>query len=281
MEHTDSPCEVRASRLGGQGTYATRNLDANTVLFRELAFLSAGLAATTPPPQQEEHDDGGHSRGSGRRTSATAHATPCLSTITVQHKHCPPCARLAPTDTGGSLCKISHDAMLSVSARHVCIGYDPGPGRVEPVPRNTPVRAHGGKSRRYALVATTSVRLLPPPSSLTHVNLERQDEASGKDQVHFAELRPSLEVNVVPPSSLRPATGLRRTGGSSDTYQFARAYSLSPVVDRQRVLALAAFGGADTHAIAEVVQAEVSLMRSFDDELRAIPASELESAIHR
>ena len=123
-----------------------------------------------------------------------------------------------------------------------------------------------------------------PPSSLTHVNLERQDEASGKDQVHFAELRPSLEVNVVayiPPSSLRPATGLRRTGGSSDTYQFARAYSLSPVVDRQRVLALAAFGGADTHAIAEVVQAEVSLMRSFDDELRAIPASELESAIHR
>lgn len=158
-----SPCEVKESCLGGKGTYATRNLGANTLLFRELAFLSAGEA----PSHRLQHHDGRPSRRS------TLRATPCLSTITVQHKHCPPCARLAPTDSGGSL------------------------------------------------------------------------------------------------------------SGSQDTYDFARAYLASPVANRQRVLGLAAFGGEDTHAIVEVVQAEVGLLRSFDAELREIPASELESAIHR
>lgn len=163
-----SPCEVKESRLGGKGTYATRNLVANTLLFHELAFLSAGEAPTS---LEHQHHDHGHDRRPRRRSALGA--TPCLSTITVQHKHCPPCARLAPTDSGGSL------------------------------------------------------------------------------------------------------------SGSQDTYDFARAYSRSTVANRQRLLSLAAFGGDDTHAIVEVVQAEVGLLRSFDDELRAIPASELESAIHR
>lgn len=149
----DAPCcEVRASRVGGRGTFATRDLKKNTVLFRELAFL----CAQTLTSGQQDHD------------------TPCpLSAITVRHKHCPPCVRLDPVDNGGTM------------------------------------------------------------------------------------------------------------SGSEETFRFVRAYAAASPGVRKRVLQLAPFGNDDTHAIVELVQAEVGVLRGFDENFRAIPASELERAVHR
>lgn len=146
----DSPCcKVKSSRLGGKGTFATRHLEENTTLFRELAFLSADQGAAVPQ-------------------------SPHLNAITVQHKNCPPCVRLDPADTGGTM------------------------------------------------------------------------------------------------------------SGSQETCRFVRAYEASPPQVRKRVLQLAPFDTNDTtHAIVELVRAEVDMLRGFDDDLRAIPAGELERAVHR
>lgn len=69
--------------------------------------------------------------------------------------------------------------------------------------------------------------------------------------------------------------------GSQETFRFVRAYEASSPAVRKRVLQLAPFGRDDTHAIVELVRAEVGVLRDFDDKLRAIPASELERAVHR
>lgn len=71
--------------------------------------------------------------------------------------------------------------------------------------------------------------------------------------------------------------------GSQDTFRFVRAYAAAPPEARKRVLQLAAapFGRDDTHAIVNLVQAEVGVLRDFDDELGAISASELARAVHR
>lgn len=145
-------CEVKNSRVGGKGTFATRDLKKNTTLFRELAFLSA-----LEHHQQGVHDDD----------------APKLSEIIIPHTHCPPCVRLDPADTGGTM------------------------------------------------------------------------------------------------------------SGSQETHSFVQAYAASSPAVRNRVLQLAPFGKDDTHAIVELVQAEVGVLLGVDDHLRAIPATELERAVHR
>lgn len=80
----DGCCEIKASCVAGQGLFATKDLVKGQVLFKETAFLVPG-----------RRDDAA--------VIATSSKLPPLSPITVQHKHCPPCVRLAPTDTGGVL----------------------------------------------------------------------------------------------------------------------------------------------------------------------------------
>ncbi|CAM9471693.1 unnamed protein product, partial [Laminaria digitata] len=100
-----SSCEVRASDVAGRGTFATRDLGAGVELFREAAFLVSCKA--NDPRAPRKHDD-------IIPTSPTAAVSPdalptneqicaSLSAISIQHKHCPPSVRLAPTDTGGTL----------------------------------------------------------------------------------------------------------------------------------------------------------------------------------
>lgn len=69
--------------------------------------------------------------------------------------------------------------------------------------------------------------------------------------------------------------------GSEETFRFVRAYAAASPKVRKGVLQLAPFGQDDTHAIVELVQAEVGALRSFDENLRTIPARELERAVHR
>ncbi|CAN0506536.1 unnamed protein product, partial [Ectocarpus sp. 8 AP-2014] len=80
----DGCCEIKASCVAGQGLFATKDLVKGQVLFKETAFLVPG-----------RRDDAA--------VIAASSKLPPLSPITVQHKHCPPCVRLAPTDTGGVL----------------------------------------------------------------------------------------------------------------------------------------------------------------------------------
>ncbi|CAN0520713.1 unnamed protein product, partial [Ectocarpus sp. 12 AP-2014] len=80
----DGCCEIKASCVAGQGLFATKDLVKGQVLFKETAFLVPA-----------RHDDAAVINASSK--------LPPLSPITVQHKHCPPCVRLAPTDTGGIL----------------------------------------------------------------------------------------------------------------------------------------------------------------------------------
>lgn len=145
-----SGCEVRASPLSGNGTFATMDLLAGHRLFTELAFLSAKDYESVPEPP------------------------PSLSSITVQHNRPPACVRLAPTDTGGTL-----------------------------------------------------------------------------------------------------------SGCCRETYRFARAYLSSASRVRASVLSLAPSEGQDTHALVGLVGAEIRLLRDFDSDLRSLPASELEGAVHR
>lgn len=70
--------------------------------------------------------------------------------------------------------------------------------------------------------------------------------------------------------------------GSEETFRFVKAYAAAAPEVRKRVLQLSPFGRDDTHhAIVELVQAEVAALRGFDEKLSAIPASELERAVHR
>ncbi|CAM9266555.1 unnamed protein product [Ectocarpus sp. 13 AM-2016] len=80
----DGCCEIKASCVAGQGLFATKDLVKGQALFKETAFLVPG-----------RRDDAA--------VIAASSKLPPLSPITVQHKHCPPCVRLAPTDTGGVL----------------------------------------------------------------------------------------------------------------------------------------------------------------------------------
>lgn len=156
----DPYCEIKVSPVAGKGTFAATDVGAGQELFRERAYLVSAAEATAQQqqrPQQEGED----------------HDAPRLSTITVQHKYCPPCVRLAPADTGGTL------------------------------------------------------------------------------------------------------------SGSHETLHFARAYAAAPPVTRAQVQRLAPFGEDDTHAIFELVRAEVALLRGCDHTLREIPSSELEQAVHR
>lgn len=68
--------------------------------------------------------------------------------------------------------------------------------------------------------------------------------------------------------------------GSEETFRFVRAYAAASTEIRKRVLKLAPYGD-ETHAIVELVQAEAEALRSFDEKIHAIPASELERAVHR
>eukprot|EP00752_Nemacystus_decipiens_P005622 g5087.t1 len=69
--------------------------------------------------------------------------------------------------------------------------------------------------------------------------------------------------------------------GSEETFRFVRAYAAASLDVRHRVLRLSPFGNDDAHAIVDLVQAEVDVLRDFDERIRAIPASELEKAVHR
>lgn len=85
------------------------------------------------------------------------------------------------------------------------------------------------------------------------------------------------------PSSVRLApedTG-GTVGGSGDTFFFARAYLASSKLIRQDVQDLGAFGGDESHAIMDVIRAEVSILRGLDTELQLISAEELGRAVHR
>lgn len=152
-------CEIKASRIGGKGTFMATNVGAGQELFRERAYLVSSAGATTLHPHDQPHEED--------------HDALRLSTIAVRHKHCPPCIRLAPSDTGGTL------------------------------------------------------------------------------------------------------------SGSNETLHFARAYAAAPTNARAQVLRLAPFGEDETHAIFELVRAEVALIRACDHKLREIPSDELERAVHR
>lgn len=85
-------CEVRPSDIAGLGTFAVRDLGAGQELFREAEFLvSRGRKHLTPPAADAEI------------LPVQVETFSALSAITLQHKHCPPCVRLASTDTGGLL----------------------------------------------------------------------------------------------------------------------------------------------------------------------------------
>lgn len=90
MEHQyNTTCFVGDSDVEGSGTFAAVNLPSGQELFREAAFLvSRGRNLTT-------HD--------GRNNALSAEMRAGLSVINVQHKHCPACIKLVPSDTGGSL----------------------------------------------------------------------------------------------------------------------------------------------------------------------------------
>lgn len=154
-------CEIKASPVAGEGTFAATDMDAGQEFFRECAYLvsSSAQATSLQHHHHQQHED--------------YHDALRLSTITVQHTHCPPCIRLAPEDTGGTL------------------------------------------------------------------------------------------------------------RGSHETLHFARAYAAAPRVTRAQVLRHAPFGGDGTHAIFELVRAEVALLRGCDHMLREIPSGELERAVLR
>lgn len=91
MDSNEECCEVRVSEFGGLGTFASRNLRAGEVLFREAPFLVSRPAATTRPPPP--------------RTPAppTELIRAGLSSISIRPHALPHCIRLAETDTGGTL----------------------------------------------------------------------------------------------------------------------------------------------------------------------------------
>lgn len=89
MEPDMYHCEIKASGIAGKGTFATTDIRAGQELFRERAYLVPSAGATTLQPRQQQHGED--------------HDALRLSTIIVQHKHCPPSIRLAPSDTGGTL----------------------------------------------------------------------------------------------------------------------------------------------------------------------------------
>lgn len=98
-------CDVRASDIAGRGTFATRDIGAGEELFREAAFLVSRKANRrrldcSIPRSPTPADDAptAVSYDALRKQICAG-----LSAISIQHKHCPPSVRLAPTDTGGTL----------------------------------------------------------------------------------------------------------------------------------------------------------------------------------
>lgn len=94
-------CEVRASEVAGRGTFSTESLDAGQELFREAAFLvcrnlNGRLVSRKRRLEGAQYRD-------VKRAPVPSKISAELSSIVYQHKHCPPCIRLAPTDTGGNL----------------------------------------------------------------------------------------------------------------------------------------------------------------------------------
>lgn len=163
MEHQDSTtayCFSGASDVEGLGTFAAVDLPSGQELFREAAFLVPRSRSLTTLV--------------GSNNALSAEICDGLSAINVQHKHCPACIKLVPSDTGGTL------------------------------------------------------------------------------------------------------------RGSEDSFRFAKAYASASKLTRAGVLELgAAFGHGGAHAVADVVWAEVAILRRLDPELRLMPAEELECAIHR
>lgn len=70
-------------------------------------------------------------------------------------------------------------------------------------------------------------------------------------------------------------------GGSEETLWFARAYAASLKQTRAEIQALGSFGGDESHAIVDVIRAEVAVLRDLDTKLRLIPTDDLERAVHR
>lgn len=101
-------CEVRASDIAGRGTFATQDLGAGVELFREDAFLVSRKANCPRAPRRCDHTIAGSPTRVHDAPPVSPDALPKqihagLSAISIQHKHCPPSVRLAPTDTGGTL----------------------------------------------------------------------------------------------------------------------------------------------------------------------------------